>query len=325
MLSPLSEKLPENPRIIFMGTPEFAVPCFSAIYKAGYSILSVITQPDRPKGRGRKIISSPIKAEALKYGIPIMQPENLNDGEALSIIKKMSPDIFIVVAYGLILKQCVLSIPKFGSLNIHASILPKYRGAAPINWAVFNNEKETGLSAMLLDEGMDSGDVVLTEKISVGPTETAGQLYDRLMALSGTFILKVLDGLKAGVLTPAPQDERLVSFAPKITSNTVKIDWSNTASEVSGRIRGLDPKPGATAVLNDTELKLFSSMLQKDKTDGLKPGFIHEVSSKGVEVATGEGSVLVRELQCPGKKRMPASEFIKGFNIRQGMMFTQQP
>ena len=319
----LSEKLSENPRIVFMGTPEFAVPSFAAIYKAGYNILSVITQPDRPKGRGRKIGHSPIKAEALKHGISIIQPENLNDEEVLSTIKKMSPDIFIVVAYGLILKRSVLSVPKFGALNIHASLLPKYRGAAPINWTIFNNEKETGLSAMLLDEGMDSGDVLLTEKLSVDLTETAGQLHDRLMAISGEFILKVLNGLKAGILTPIPQDKRLVSFAPKITSNMVKIDWTNTASEVSGLIRGLDPKPGATAALNNTELKLFSSMLQKDKINGVKPGFIYEVSSKGVEVATGEGSVLVREFQCYGKKRMPASEFIKGFNIRQGMMFTQ--
>ena len=323
MLSPLYGKLPENPRVIFMGTPEFAVPSFAAIYKAGYNVLSVITQPDRPKGRGRKVISPPVKEEALKYGIPIIQPENLNDGGVLSIIKEMSPDIFIVVAYGLILKQYVLSIPKFGALNIHASILPKYRGAAPINWAIFNNEKETGLSAMLLDEGMDSGDVLLTEKISIDQAETAGQLHDRLMALSGAFILKVLDGLKAGALTPVPQDEHLVSFAPKITSNTVKIDWTNTALEVSGLIRGLDPKPGAAALLNGTELKLFSPVPQKDKIAGAEPGFINEVSSKGVEVATGKGTVLIGELQCHGKKRMPASEFIKGFSIRQGMIFTQ--
>ena len=322
MFSPLLEKLPGNPRIIFMGTPEFAVPSFVAIHKAGYNILSVITQPDRPKGRGIKTTPSPIKAEALKYSIPIMQPENLNNGEVLSIIKKMSPDIFIVVAYGLILKQHVLSIPKFGALNIHASLLPKYRGAAPINWAIFNNEKETGLSAMLLDEGMDSGDVLLTEKIFVDLTETAGQLHDRLMALSGPFILKVLDGLKAGMLTPVPQDEHLVSFAPKITKDTVKIDWSNTALEVSGRIRGLDPKPGATVILNGMELKLFSSILQQDQIGGMKPGSIYEVSSTGVEVVTGVGSVLIRELQCCGKKRMPASEFIKGFNIKRGMTFT---
>ena len=317
------EKLPESPRIIFMGTPEFAVPSFTAVYKAGYNILSVITQPDRPKGRGRKIIPSPVKTEALKYNIPVMQPENLNDGEILSIIKEMSPDIFIVAAYGLILRAHVLSIPKFGALNIHASLLPKYRGAAPINWAIFNSEKETGLSAMLLDEGMDSGDIFFTEKISVDSTETAGQLHDRLMILSGPFILNVLDGLKNGMLTPVPQGKSMVSFAPKITNDMVKIDWNNTASKISGLIRGLDPKPGAAAVLNGTELKLFSAILQKKKIDGTKPGFICEVSPKGIEVETSDGSVLIRELQCHGKKRLTASEFIKGFNIRQGMIFTQ--
>ena len=323
MSLPSYGKLPENPRIIFMGTPEFAVPSFTAVYKAGYNILSVITQPDRPKGRGRKIIPSPVKTEALKYNIPVMQPENLNDGEILSIIKEMSPDIFIVAAYGLILRAHVLSIPKFGALNIHASLLPKYRGAAPINWAIFNGEKETGLSAMLLDEGMDSGDVFFTEKIFVDSTETAGQLHDRLMILSGPFILNVLDGLKNGMLTPVPQDKSMVSFAPKITNDMVKIDWNNTASKISGLIRGLDPKPGATAVLNGTELKLFSAILQKEKIDGTKPGFIYGVSPEGVEVETSDGSVLVRELQCHGKKRLTASEFIKGFNIRQGMIFTQ--
>lgn len=311
-------KFPAHPRIIFMGTPEFAVPALKALVENDHSVLSVVTQPDRPRGRGRKLVPSPVKQAAMQYGLEILQPEKAFNNEFCAIIREKAPDVLVVVAYGQILKKELLEIPHWGALNIHASLLPKYRGAAPIHRAILDNEARTGLTAMRIDEGLDTGPILLQEEVPVFADETAGELHDRLAALSGSFLLKTFDGLAEKRLIERPQDHAKATYATKIERSMALIGWDQPARTISALIRGLDPWPGAFTTLKGKEIKLFCSRVVDEKRSNVLPGVVSGNEEGGLEVGTGNGVILIRELQLSGKKRLPARDFLKGFPLDKG-------
>jgi methionyl-tRNA formyltransferase len=316
------EAFPADPAIIFMGTPEYAVPSLEKLVEHGYAVKAVVTQPDRPKGRGRKPVSPPIKEVAQRFGLPVFQPEKASDGSFCTTVQDLDPDLFVVVAFGQVLKKVLLNIPRWGSLNIHASLLPKYRGAAPIQWAVINDDSETGLTAMRMDEGLDTGPILFQESIPIDPDETAGELHDRLSRLSGDVLVKTIDGLIAHRLIPTAQDNALATYAPKIDRGMSRVTWARSARSISALIRGLDPWPGAVTLAGGKEIKLFSARVEErdgpDVHQKRIPGRVAACSAEGLLVETGEGTVRIRDLQAPGKRRLPASEFLRGFPINEG-------
>jgi methionyl-tRNA formyltransferase len=320
-MNPLETKhLPEKPRVIFFGTPPFAVPTLKSLVGKGHKVLGVVTQPDRPKGRGRKLMSPPIKQAALELGLHIMQPEKASDPCFCSRIAALLPDLLVVVAFGQILKENLLEIPMWGALNIHASLLPRYRGAAPIQWAVLNNEPRTGLSAMRMDEGLDTGPVLYQEDIPIPENETAGELHDRLSSMAGRFILAVLEDWTKGKLSIKEQDDSLATYAPKIERHMALIDWSRSVVAIHGQIRAFDPWPGATTTLAGKQLKLFSSRMVPGDVQGGVPGRVTKTGETGIVVEAGDGLIEVGALQLAGKKRLPANEFLRGFPLAEGIV-----
>jgi methionyl-tRNA formyltransferase len=311
---------PARPRIIFMGTPDFAVPALTALLREGHNVLCVVTQPDRPKGRGRKLIPSPVKQVATEHGVEVLQPERASDEEFCKRIRNKDPDLLIVVAFGQILKKNLLSIPRWGAVNIHASLLPKYRGAAPIQWAILNNEKMTGLTAMQMDEGLDTGPILLQEELAIVEDETAGELHDRLAHLSGNFVLETLKGLAEKHLEETPQDPDTGTYAGKIDRKMSLIDWDRSAEAVSGLIRALDPWPGAFTTLEGKEIKVFSSRVRNEETGDAVPGRVAGHLEGALLVETGRGILEIGELQLAGKKRLPASDFLRGFALEKGVI-----
>jgi methionyl-tRNA formyltransferase len=320
MKGPPKNKLPENPRIVFMGTPDFAVPGLKGLFENGYPIISVITQPDRKKGRGRKVVPSSVKQAALAYGLEVLQPQRVSSPEFCEKIRKRDPDIFVVIAFGQVLKKNFLDIPNWGSLNIHASLLPKYRGAAPIHCAILNHEKKTGLTAMKMDEGLDTGPILLQKEVAILPDETAGQLHDRLAGISTDFLLKTLEGLIKGRLEGYPQDDSEATYASKIDRGMSRVKWNQSAKTISSFIRALDPWPGAVTTAGDKNIKLYSSRVVDEKNTEGVPGRISGISDGALQVETGKGIVHIRELQAPGKRRLPAEEFIRGFSLQKRMV-----
>ena len=320
MKNQATEKFPARPKIIFMGTPVFAVPCLSALIEHGHNVLAVVTQPDRPKGRGRKVVSPAVKQTAVEYGIEVLQPEKASEQKFCETIRIKAPDLLVVVAFGQILKKYLLDIPRWGGLNIHASLLPKYRGAAPINWAIINNETKTGLSAMRIDEGLDTGPVLMQEELTILPDETAGQLHDRLARLSGDFLIRTLTGWAKNRFRETPQDNADSSYASKIDREISLIKWDEHANAISALIRGLDPWPGAVTMVQGRVIKLFSSGVVNEERKGLTPGMVAGHSADGLEVGTGNGTVFIRELQIPGKRRLPVSDFLRGFPLNRGTL-----
>ncbi len=308
------------PKIVFMGTPDFAVPALNALVANGYDIRAVITQPDRPGGRGRKLRFSAVKEAALLHGLVILQPKKTSSPEFHEFIHNISPDLLVVVAFGQILKKQILDAPTWGSLNIHASLLPKYRGAAPIHWAILNNERETGLTAMKMEEGLDSGPILYQEKLVIRPDETTGHLHDRLAKMSGNFLIKTLRALVQNKLKETPQDEICVSYASKIDRSMSRIKWGRPAQEISALIRGLDPWPAAHMRINDQDLKVFSSRIIDETAEHDVPGRIAGLSEAGIDIDTGKGRVRIRELQAHGKKRLPAGDFLRGFPLKKNMI-----
>jgi methionyl-tRNA formyltransferase len=317
---PPGKKFPHKPNIIFMGTPDFAVPSLQALVDSGYRVLAVVTQPDRPKGRGKKLSPSPVKRVALGYQLEVLQPEKVSDPRFCEIIGAMGPDLIIVVAFGQILKKGILSMPPWGVLNIHASLLPKYRGAAPIQWAILNNEKKTGLTAMKMDEGMDTGPILLQEEVDIPTDVTAGQLHDRLSHLSGEFLLKTLEAMAENRVAKRAQENEKATYAPKITKEMSAIEWKNSAEGISARIRALDPWPGGFTLLKDREIRLFSSRVKNRDQAGLVPGRVAGSGAGVLEVETGKGIVEIREVQVSGKKRLPVADFLRGFPIPDGTL-----
>jgi methionyl-tRNA formyltransferase len=312
-----SNSFPSRPKIIFLGTPQFAVPTLRTLIYEKHEILSVVTQPDRPKGRGQKLTPSPVKILAKENNLTILQPKRLDDS-FLNLLLALKPDLLIVVAFGQIIPGKVLSSAKWGGINIHASLLPKYRGSAPIQWAVINNEKKTGLTTMFMDEGLDTGPILKQQEVDILEGETAGDLHDRLSSLAPGLLVKTLEGLANGTIKKRKQDNSLATYAPKLTKDQGMINWSWPVERLYGLIRGLDPWPGAFTYYNETMLKLFGCFLADEKETVSVPGQIKSLTERGLEIETGQGSILVEEIQAPGKKRLPVKEFLKGSKLSVG-------
>ena len=308
---------PSRPRIIFMGTPDFAVPTLQGLLHEKYEILSVVTQPDRPKGRGQQLTPSPVKMSAEENNLSILQPKRL-DNSFLNLVLDLAPDLLIVVAFGQIIPGTVLNSAKWGGINIHGSLLPHYRGSAPIQWAVINNEKTTGLTTMFMDEGLDTGPILMQQEVGILEGETAGMLHDRLSSMAPGLLMKTLEGLANGLITERAQDNSRATFAPKLTKEQGLIHWSWPAERVYGLIRGLDPWPGAFTYHNEKMLKLFGCSLAGDKQAVSVPGQIKDLNEQGFEIETGQGSIIIEEIQASGKKRLPVKEFQRGSTLSVG-------
>ena len=296
-------------RVVFMGTPDIAATCLKKILCDGFEVAAVYTQPDRPKGRGMKMVFSPVKEVALDAGIPVYQPENFRDEDAVQTLRNLKPDVVAVVAYGRILPQKVLDIPACGCINIHASILPQYRGSAPYQWAVLDGLEETGVTAQHMVLKMDAGDIIDVAKTPIGPEETAGELLDRLAVLGADLLSKTLSRFENGKVEGTPQDESQVTFAPMLDKSMCPIDWTKTAQQVHDHIRGLHPWPVATAELAGTKFKIHCAVVVEGSGE---PGTILGLTKTGLQVACGEGAVEIRELQAEGGKRMRAPDYFRG-------------
>lgn len=296
-------------RVVFMGTPDIAATCLEKIIADGIEVVGVYCQPDRPKGRGMKLMAPPVKEVALKHGLPVFQPENFREDAAVAELAALKPDVCAVVAYGRILPQRVLDIPTKGCINIHASLLPKYRGSAPYQWAVLDGCKETGVTAMYLCREMDAGDIIDCSKTCIGKNETAGELLDRLAVLGADLLSKTLHRMAAGEVQCTPQDCACVSYAPMLDKSICPIDWTKTAQQVHDHVRGLHPWPVATATIGGTFFKIHSTVIVEGKG---QPGEILGLTKTGLIMACGEGAVEIRILQAEGGKRMAAPDYFRG-------------
>ena len=306
--------------VVFMGTPGFAVPSLEALVKAGHHVRAAVTQPDRPKGRGRMPAPPPVKNAALALGLEVLQPERVSNTEFCEKIKTLCPDVIVVVAFGQLLKKPLLEMAPLGAVNIHASLLPGYRGAAPIAWAIINGETLTGLSTMKLDEGMDTGPVLLQQAIPIGQDDTSGALHDRLASISGPLLLRTLEGLAEGTLEPKPQDNSHATYAPKIDASIRRISWPEPAEKICSVIRGLDPSPGAVTSFEGRDLKVFSPVSVVSCKGASVPGRVRICSSGVFEVEAGRGAVRIGSAQLEGRKRMDAGDFLRGSPLREGMI-----
>lgn len=299
--------------IIFMGTPDFAVPTLEKLVKSGHNILEVITQPDKPVGRKQILTPPDVKVCAEKYGLKVSQPETLKNDNSFNEIKSLDPDVIVVVAYGKILPKNILDIPKFGCVNVHGSLLPKYRGAAPIQQAVLNGDKVTGVTTMYMGEGLDTGDILLTSETEIGENETSAELFDRLAVLGADLLIETLEKLEKGDITPVKQDESKASYTAKINKSMCPIDWNKTNKEIHNQVRGLQTWPVAVTKLMDKDLKIHSTLLCD------KSGNAGEIISLNpLTVACKEGSLIIKELQLSGKKRMDSKTFMLGHTLKKG-------
>lgn len=306
---------PSEIRTVFMGTPEFACPTLQGLIEAGCNLVGIFTQPDRPSGRGKKMTPPPVKLLAEKSGLPVYQPERLRRPEAVEQLRELEPDLVVVVAYGQILPKSVLEIPRFGCINVHASLLPAYRGAAPINKAIVDGCPETGVTTMFMDEGLDTGDMLLKNSLPIGPLDTAGGLHDRLAVLGRDTMIETLQQLCDGSLERVPQDDALSSYAPLMKKEDGKIDWQLPATAIHNLIRGLDPWPSAFTYLDGQVLKLAKSAPEEGA--GI-PGEIVSADPEGVVIACGEGLLRAGALQLPGKKMLDAADFLRGRKLESG-------
>ena len=300
-------------RVVFMGTPDIAATCLKKILADGFEVVGVYTQPDRPKGRGMKMVCSPVKEVALAAGIPVFQPENFREEESVQQLRDLQPDICAVVAYGRILPQKVLDVPKRGCINIHASILPKYRGSAPYQWAVLDGLEETGVTAMYLTREMDAGDIIDVSRTPIGENETAGELLDRLAVLGADLLSKTLSRFAQGEVKGTAQDASQVSYAPLLDKSMSPIDWTKTAQQVHNHVRGLHPWPVATTEIQGKLFKVHATRVAEGSGE---PGQILGLSKTGLLVACGEGAVEVLSLQAEGGKRMSAPDYFRGHPLQ---------
>jgi methionyl-tRNA formyltransferase len=303
-------------RIIFMGTPEFAVPSLEILVENGWNVVAVITAPDKPKGRGQKLIPSPVKECALKHFIPTLQPNNLKSPDFLDELKSYRADVQVVVAFRM-LPESVWSMPPLGTFNLHASLLPDYRGAAPINWAIINGEKETGVTTFFLKHEIDTGSVIFQEKEPIYPEDNVGTLYERLMAKGAILVLKTIEGLAEGNLSTKIQDENLAKHhAPKIFKETCEIDWNKDATSIHNLVRGLSPYPAAWTKLDEKNCKIYHSEINKEEIQNLKPGEYFSDGKTHLTFQTGQGTLKILELQLEGKKRLEIEEFLRGYKLK---------
>jgi methionyl-tRNA formyltransferase len=303
--------------IIFMGTPEFAVPALYALNQNGHPILLVATQPDRPKGRGRKMHASAVKTAALELNCPVIQPKSVRTTEFIQKLKNLKPDVIAVIAYGHILPTEILQIPEFGAINIHASLLPEYRGPAPIQWAIINGEKETGVTAMRMDQGLDTGDILMKKTEHIMETDTAALLHDRLAKAGAALLLETLAKIQTNSIQPIPQDHARATYAPLLSKNDGRINWTKSARQVDALIRGMTPWPGAFTYLGDRRLKIFSSK-PIDISHTAEPGSVLKGFADELRIAAGNGALLIFEIQEDSGKRMKIKDFLRGHAITPG-------
>ena len=310
--------------IVFMGTPEFAIPTLKALHHSSHSIQTVITQADKPKGRGQKLVLSPVKQYALDSKLPILQPKTVNEPEFIESLKKNRPDIIIVVAFGQILSDNFLKIPIQFCVNLHSSLLPKYRGAAPIHRAVLNGDNKSGVTTMIMDKGMDTGDILLMQETPINETDNAQTLHDILSKLGGTLVLETLKRLEENTLLPVPQDHNQATYAPKLKKEEGLIRWELPAATLLNQVRGLTPWPGTYTLLNKKRLRIIKVQVDKGTLDDI-PGKVARVTDLGIEVGTGQGRLVINELQPEGKKSMSAKSFLAGHKIKRGTLFDLTP
>jgi len=303
-----------------MGTPAFALPALQRLHNAGHEIVGVVTQPDRPQGRGQIAAPSPVKILAQRLELPVYQPENIKDATVLELIKNLSPEMIVVAAFGQILPKAILEIPLYGCLNIHPSLLPKYRGAAPINWTLINGETKTGVTIMMMDEGMDSGDILAQEETDIEAAENFGRLHDRLARLGAQLLLTTLPDVIAGNCHRRPQNHAEATFAPRLTKETGKINWQDDASHICNLIRGLSPSPGAYSFLSGKLIKILAEESEPQETNKT-PGAIIEQTKNALKIAAGDGCVLIKEVQLSGKKKMPIEDFLRGYPLKPNTVF----
>ncbi|MEE9912391.1 MAG: methionyl-tRNA formyltransferase [Deltaproteobacteria bacterium] len=306
-----------KPRILFMGTPAFALPALDTLHAQSYPIVAVVTQPDRPAGRGQKEIAPPVKQLALQFGLPVLQPQKVKDRDFLEALAALNPEMIVVAAFGQILPKAILEFPRLGCLNIHPSLLPEYRGAAPLNWSIIRGEAKTGVTIMLMDEGMDSGDILMQEETPLAPDETVGLLHDRLADIGATLLIKTIEQVVAGTAHRQKQDPAGVTFAPRLTKETGKINWRNSAADIVNLIRGLSPAPAAYTFLEGQALKIFLAEARLEQVDR-PPGTIGAASAAGLPVAASDGYVLLKDVQLAGKRRMLIGDFLRGYRVGTG-------
>jgi methionyl-tRNA formyltransferase len=310
-------------RIVFMGTPEFAVPSLEALLKSGDEVVGVVTQPDRPRGRGQALTPSPVKRVAQRSNIPILQPTKMKDPDFLAALSAWKPDLIVVTAFGRILPHVILSLPPKGCINVHGSLLPKYRGAGPIQWAIINGETETGITTMLMDEGMDTGAMLMKETITIAPNDTAGSLSLKLAEVGGRLLVETLTRLKAGRLVPQIQDHAHATLAPLLKKEDGVIDWTLSATAIANRIRGLTPWPGAYTFLGRDRWMLYrADPLEEPATE--PPGRVTTVTKDEIHVATGKGILAVKELQLANSRRMTVAQYLAGHPLRPGLQLGQE-
>jgi methionyl-tRNA formyltransferase len=304
-------------RIIFMGTPAYAVPTLKAIHHSPHHLELVVTQPDRPRGRGRKVLPPPVKQAAVEFGYEVIQPTRIIPPEFAASLKGRNPDLLVVVAYGRILPKSVLDVPRIGAVNVHASLLPKYRGAAPIQWAVINGEKETGITTIFMDEGMDTGDILLTASEPITAEDTAATLHDRLAQLGARVLLQTLEKLADGSVKPVAQDHTRATPAPMLKKDDGRINWHQTAEQIECFVRGVRPWPGAFTFFEKERLKIYR-VEAMDSSEEAAPGTVLDGFPDELRVAAGSGAVLILEIQGESGKRMPIAEFLRGRAILPG-------
>lgn len=305
-------------RVVFMGTPNFAVGTLEALLEAGHEVAAVVTQPDKPKGRGKTLMPTPVKEAALARMIPVLQPKKVREPEFVETLRKIGPDVIVVAAFGQIISKEILEMPRYGCINVHASLLPAYRGAAPIQWAVINGDKESGVTIMRMNEGLDTGDMIDKVVIPLDENETGGSLFDKLSAAGAKLCAEVLEKLENGTAVFEKQPElSTTDYAAMIDKKMGKINWERPAKEIEQLIRGLNPWPSAYTFMKGKSLKLWTASVVYEEREAV-PGEIVEIGKEGILVKTGEGLLLIRELQLEGKKRMDTAAFLRGYTVDKG-------
>lgn len=305
-------------RVIFMGTPDFAIGTLEEIVKAGHEVVGVVTQPDKPKGRGKTMMPTPVKETALKYNLPVYQPRKVREPEFVELLRSLKPDVMVVAAFGQIITKEILEMPKYGCINVHASLLPAYRGAAPIQWAVINGDKESGVTIMQMDEGIDTGDMIEKAVVPIAEDETGGSLFDKLSHTGAKLCVKVLKDLEEGTAVGKKQpEESTTPYAKMIDKKMGEVDWKKSAKEIEQLIRGLNPWPSAYTKVHGKTLKLWKAKVLLE-TSQMKPGQIVKVTKDSLAVQTGQGMLEIQELQLEGKKRMDTSSFLRGYALAEG-------
>ena len=312
-------------RVVFMGTPDFAVGTLEALLQSRHQVVAVVTQPDKPKGRGKAMQFTAVKEVAVRAEIPVLQPKKVREPEVVEEIRQFHPDVIVVVAFGQLIPKAILDMPQYGCVNVHASLLPKYRGAAPIQWAVIDGEEKSGVTTMQMDEGLDTGDMLLTEEVVLDPQETGGSLFDKLSEVGAGLLLKTLDELEAGNVHPQKQpSESTTAYAAMLTKKMGEIDWTQSAVQIERLVRGLNPWPSAYTHLGQKTLKIWRAAVHPSMVQTKEPGTVILMDKKHFGVQTGDGMLEILELQLEGKKRMDADAFLRGYQVEDGIKLGEQ-